>query len=165
MKRQLAMMMALYLPNLAVADCGDEAELLISCTFRDGAKTVTTCLSGETASYAFGPTDGPAELKLDRHVTRLDMQPWGGFGRWISEGFTFANGEYRYHLRYTIDKLNEDHVIEGDLWVGNGEKRLAEMICDTGSVKTSGYPLPLFDAKIAAGQTWDHEELIWRDTK
>lgn len=165
MKRQLALIIAMSAPEVASADCGEGGELLISCTFREGAKTVTTCLKDDLASYTFGPTAGEPELTMERHVRDAAMKPWEGFGRWISEGFTFANGEYRYHLRYAIDKLSEDHIVEGDLWVGKGETRLAELICDPGSVETSGYPLPLYDAKIAKGQEWDHEELLWRDVE
>ncbi len=150
-------------PSALLAACPDGSELLISCTFQDGAKTVTTCLSGETASFAFGPTGGAPELSLTRHVRDVDMHPWNGFGRWIVEGFTFENAGHRYVLRYAIDKQTEDSELEGDLWVAHGDKKLAELICDVGSVQTSGYPLPLFDAKIRAGQKWDHEDLVWRD--
>ena len=152
-----------FVPSLAAAECEDGSELLISCSFNNGAKTAETCLSGDVATYRFGPTGGPTELEMSRHVRDVDMQPWSGFGRWISEGFTFANGEYRYHFRYAIDKLAEENWLEADLWIGRGETRLAELICDPDSIKTSGYPLPIFDAKVAAGQLWDHEELIWRD--
>lgn len=151
------------LPGLAAAKCAGESELLISCTFQEGAKTVTTCLSGDHATYAFGPTKGAPELSLKRHVRDVDMHPWHGFGRWIAEGLTFENGDYRYVLRYAIDRLTEDSVTEGDLWVGKDEVRLAELICDEGSVVTSGYPLPLFDAKVSAGQTWSHEDIEWTD--
>lgn len=151
----------IFAPSMLMANCRDGEELLISCTFQNGAKMVTTCLSGDQATYEFGPTGGVPELTLKRHVRNVDMHPWSGFGRWIAEGLTFANGDYRYVLRYAIDKLAEGSVIEGDLWVGKGEFRLAELICDEGSVLTSGYPLPLFDAKMNAGQTWSHEDIEW----
>lgn len=162
MKFKTMLVFAIFIPGMATADCPIASDLLISCTFRDGAKTVSTCLSGDQARYAYGPTDGEAELSLIRDVRYVDMQPWNGWGRWISEGFTFQNGDYRYTLRYAIDKLTEDHVIEGDLLVSKGDKTLVELICDAGSVKTSGYSLPLFDAKVAAGQVWDMDEFEWK---
>ncbi|MDG2341250.1 MAG: hypothetical protein P8L32_08650 [Paracoccaceae bacterium] len=165
MRFKIVVAIGLCMPGQAFADCPSGSELLISCTFRDGAKTVTTCLSDDQASYAYGPTGGAAELSLIRSVRDVDMQPWNGWGRWISEGFTFQNGAYSYTVRYAIDKLAEDTMIEGDLWVSKGESTLVELICDAGSVNTSGYPLPLFDAKTALGQNWNMDEFEWSDAE
>ena len=159
--RICAMFVLLLAPTSLIAGCGHEDALLISCTFNDGAKTVTTCMNDQAASYSFGPTGGKAELELTRDIVEVDMLPWQGFGRWISEAIVFENGAYKYALRYAIDKLAEEPTIEGDFWVGKGETRLAELICDPGSVETSGYPLPLYDAKIAAGQIYSFDDYEW----
>ena len=164
MKTPLIALLALFLPSMALAGCPAGTETLINCTFKNGTKSVTTCMNGDMATYSYGPTGGTPELQMTRHIRDIDMQPWHGFGRWIFEAFTFQNGDYNYTLRYAIDKLSEDQAIEGDLWVGKGEKQLAELICDAGSVDTSGYALPLYDAKIANGQSWDREEMIWTAT-
>jgi len=160
MKPHLALIIAVSLPSLAQAGCSEGSQVLINCTFYDGAKSVTTCLQGDSATYAFGPTGGQAELKMSRHVVDVGMDPWHGFGRWIAEGLTFDNDDYAYALRYGIDRLSEDQRLEADLWVTYGDQTLAHLVCDAGSIK-AGYPLPLFDAKIASGQTWDQEEMLW----
>lgn len=154
---------AMTLPKLAQADCANGAELLFACTFQSGAKTVTTCLSDDLVSYAFGPTGGTPELQMTRHVRDVDMQPWNGFGRWLAEGFALRNGDYAYTLRYGIDRLSEELVIEGDLAVSRGDTILADLMCDAGSVRTAGFPLPLYDAKLDAGQIWDGEEFMWKE--
>ena len=153
----------ILLPAPAMADCADDAELLFACTFNEGRKQVTTCLSGDVVSYAFGPVDAPPELGLVRHVTDVDMRPWNGFGRYINESFTLDNGGYGYTLRYAIDKFAPEGSsgVEGELWVEKGEDTLANLSCDPGSLKFSGYPLPLFKAKQAAGQLWNRETGLW----
>lgn len=148
------------LPTLAHAGCPQGADTLINCTFNNGAKAVTTCLQEGVATYAFGPTQGEAELTLTRHVTEVDMEPWHGFGRWIAEGFKFENGDYAYELRYAIDRLSEEPLLEADLWVSRGDQALAHLTCDPDSIDAA-YPLALFDAKVAHGQVWDREEMIW----
>ncbi|MDG1430056.1 MAG: hypothetical protein P8Q23_00680, partial [Paracoccaceae bacterium] len=105
MKTLLITLVALSLPSLAQAGCPTGSETLINCTFKKGSKSVTTCMDGNLATYSYGPTEGTPELQMTRNVTDIDMQPWHGFGRWISEGFTFQNGDYGYTLRYAIDKL------------------------------------------------------------
>lgn len=160
MKPHLAAIVALTVPTMAAAACPDGTEPLLNCTFQNGAKTVSTCLDGDQATYSFGPTGGMAELQMVQSVLAVDMDPWHGFGRWITEGFTFENGDYAYELRYGIDRLSEDGGLEADLRVSHKDQTLALLTCDAGSIET-GYPLPLFDAKVVNGQTWDREEMTW----
>lgn len=163
--RILLFITSLALPTAAMAQCPSDAEDLFACTFNNGAKSVTTCFADGAVSYAFGPTSGAVELELTRDVRDVDMYPWQGIGRWIAEEFTLGNGDYTYAMRYAIDRLSEDFVIEGDLIVRKGERVLATLTCDEGSVQTSGYPLPIYDAKVAAGQIWSNEDFEWKELK
>lgn len=164
MKKSLIAALCL-MPVPVLADCVDDAQLLFKCTFNDGEKQVTTCLSGDVVSYAFGPVGSMPELGLLRMVQDVDMRPWNGFGRYINESFTLENSGYSYTLRYAIDKFAEEgDGLEGELWVEKGEESLATLFCDPGSLKFSGYSLPLYEAKEAAGQTYDREAEIWRNS-
>lgn len=153
----------LCLPSLAWAACPEGAETLLSCTFREGARSVTTCLDGTRVRYAYGPTGAAPELALTRDIRLVDVRPWNGFGRYINESFTLENAGFRYTLRYAIDKFAETDGLEAELWVHEGETELALMTCDPGSVVFAGYPWPLFDVKQAAGQTWDRDTETWRE--
>lgn len=156
-------LLVLFVPATAFAACPDGSEQMISCTFKDGATTVTTCLAEEMALYSYGPTGRTPDLALIRNVRAVDMYPWQGIGRWIAEAITFENAGHSYTLRYAIDRLSEDFTIEGDLLVARGDETLATLSCDAGSVTTSGYPLPLYDAKVNAGQVWSNEDFEWKD--
>lgn len=165
MKRTLLAALVLAPLSAAADECVDDAELLFKCSFNDGKKQVTTCLLDNIASYAFGPVGSLPELGLIREVRDVDMRPWNGFGRYINESFTFENSGYSYTLRYSIDKFAEEgEGLEGELWVNKGEESLVDLICDPGSLKFSGYSLPLYEAKEAAGQVWDREAEVWRDS-
>lgn len=157
----LALLLLTPLP--AHADCGDSAELLFSCSFNGGSKQVTTCLADDIVSYAFGPVGAVPELAMVREVQDVDMRPWNGFGRYINESFTLTNGAYGYTLRYAIDKLAQEGAdgLDGELWVTKDMQEIATMQCDPGSLAFSGYPFPLYDAKLATGQIWDRETETW----
>ncbi len=149
------------LPAPAFA-CPDGAETLVSCTIDQGAKRLETCLMGNYASYAFGPADRGPDLHLARPVTQIEMTPWPGVGRAIWEDFTFYSGLIAYRVHYSFDRNDGDAAeLQGGVDVLQGETVLASLSCDVGSVLSSGYGLPLFDAKIAAGQNYSPETYLW----
>lgn len=156
---------AVLCPFPVLAACPDGSDKMLSCTFNDGAKTVTTCIADDMALYFYGPTGSAPDLAMIRNVRDVDMRPWNGVGRYLWEGFSFTRGEYAYELRYAIDRLTEGNPIEAGLTVYGSGGVLADLTCDPDGVDTVGYPLPLFDAKIAAGQEWVFEEEIWREAK
>lgn len=144
--------------------CPDGAVPLVSCPLQDGAKVLRTCLLGDHATYAFGKVGQTPDLHLARPVTDIAMTPWPGIGRYIWEDFTFSNGATSYRVFYGIDKMAEGGVqLTGGVAVEQGGKVLAELYCDLGKVTTSGYPLPLYEAKEAAGQVYSLEAQAWSD--
>jgi hypothetical protein len=144
--------------------CPDGATPLVSCPLQDGAKVLQTCLLGDHATYAFGKTDKTPALHLAQPVADIAMTPWPGIGRYIWEDFTFTNGATSYRVFYSIDKMAEgDAQMTGGVAVEQGDKVLAELYCDAGQVTTSGYPLPLFEAKEAAGQIYSLETQTWSE--
>ena len=163
LKRLIAV--AMFCPLPALAACPDGSTNMLSCTFNDGSKTVTTCIAEDMALYSYGPTGSAPDLAMIRNVRDVDMRPWNGIGRYLWESFSFYRGDYEYDLHYAIDRLTEGNPIEGGLRVLHKGEVLANLSCDADGIETAGYPLPLFDAKIAAGQEWVFGEDVWRDAK
>jgi len=129
--------------------CPDGSITLVSCTLKEGAKYLETCLMGDHATYAFGTAERRPDLALARHVDEVEMTPWPGVGREIWEDFTFHNGETSYRVHYSIDRFSEQgDGLSGGVTVLKGQEPLAQLECDAGSIN-AGYPLPLWDAKEA----------------
>ncbi|UWQ78344.1 hypothetical protein K3725_13605 [Leisingera sp. S132] len=148
--------------SAAVLACPEGAETMVSCTFKDGVKKLTTCLQGEQATYVFGTPGRQPELEMKRDVRDVDMTPWPGIGGSIWEEVIFTNADARYIVYYSISKdPGAQNPMEGGVVVEQSGKELAHLRCDAGSVD-SGYPLPLFDAKIAAGQEYSLETGAWQ---
>ncbi|UWQ27607.1 hypothetical protein K3555_13980 [Leisingera sp. M527] len=147
----------------AVHACPDGSTILVSCTFNGGASYLETCLMGDHATYAYGESDRKPELALARHVRDVDMTPWPGIGKSIWEAFTFENGGYSYTAHYAIKKdPGAESPMSGGIIVDKDGQQVASRQCDTGSVSASGYSLPLFEAKEAAGQIYSPETQSWR---
>lgn len=147
-----------------VAACPDDAEVLVSCSLKKGQKTLQTCLREETVSYAFGATGRKPDLELRRHVTEVDLAPWPGVGSSIWEEFSLENKGVRYLVHYGMERSAQggQSALYGGVTVEQNGKVLAQLDCDVGSVVSAGYPLPLFEAKEAAGQTYSHESHSWQ---
>ncbi|CUH85757.1 hypothetical protein [Thalassovita mediterranea] len=149
---------------IPVYACPEGATPLVSCPLQDGAKVLQTCLLGDHVTYAFGKAGETPDLHLARPVTDVAMTPWPGIGRYIWEDFTFTNGATSYRVFYGFDKMAEGAAqLTGGVAVEQGDKVLAELYCDAGQVITSGYPLPLFEAKEAAGQIYSLETQSWSE--
>lgn len=141
--------------------CGPGGTDLVSCTLKGGKKRLETCLNGDVAIYRYGPNGGAPELELARHVRDVHMTPWPGVSRTIWEEFGFANDGVVYMVHYAVERVPEAGPMTGGITVMRGEAILAELTCDAGSVLSSGYALPLFDAKEAAGQCWSYDTHSW----
>jgi hypothetical protein len=76
------------------AACLPPAEPFLSCTLRNGAKTLDVCIANDTLSYTYGPKSGPAELALTQSARDVDYEPWPGIGRTIWEnGVALGRGQ------------------------------------------------------------------------
>jgi len=133
---------------------------LFHCTLQEGAKTLDACLQGDVATYRFGPAAGAADLLLAQPVGQVDMRPWPGVGRWLSEAAVFTNDGYAYRVSYAVDRLSDKPEVTGAVEVLRGDAPLAELPCDPGSVSVADL-YPLFEAKEAAGQCWSRETQDW----
>lgn len=140
------------LPAIA---CPAGSETLVSCSLKGGSRVLTTCLQGDQVSYAFGRRGADADLALQRNVREVNMVPWPGIGRSIWEEFTFDNEDTSYTVYYSQERdPSAELPLTGGVIVDQGGKELAHLQCDPGSVQSSGYGLPLFEAKERAGQVY-----------
>lgn len=143
--------------------CPSASETLVSCSLKNGSRELTTCLQGDQVSYAFGRSGTAPDLALQRHVRDVNMVPWPGIGRSIWEEFTFENEGTSYTVYYSQEKdPGAEQPLSGGIIVEQGGKELAHLRCDRGSVQSSGYGLPLFDAKERAGQVYSLEAGNWQ---
>lgn len=148
------------MPALA---CPAGSETLVSCTLKGGSKELTTCLQGDQVSYAFGSRGGNADLELQRNVREVNMVPWPGVGSSIWEEFTFENKGTSYTVYYSQERDPvAEEPLSGGVIVEQGGKELAHLQCDPGSVQSSGYGLPLFEAKERAGQVYSLDVGSWQ---
>jgi hypothetical protein len=142
--------------------CPPDAETLVSCTLRKGTRQLETCLSERLVTYAFGRQGATPDLSLQRAVTEVEMQPWPGVGSAIWEAFALENKGVVYRIHYGVERAGSTEApAYGGVTVEQDGKELASFDCDVGSVQTSGYPLPLFEAKEAAGQSYNAETQSW----
>lgn len=147
--------------SAAMADCPSGAEPLLICDIANSTKHLETCLTADAVTYAFGVKWQPAELSLTRPIRDVDHTPWPGIGRWIWEEFALFNAGYAYRVSYSFERDPENLTIEGGLEVWKGDDVIASLECDPETVNFSGYPSPVFDAKLAAGQVWDIDTKRW----
>lgn len=146
-------------PHAAQEGCFGAGEPLFHC--RAGGKAVDICLQGEVVIYSYGPGGGAAELLLARRVEGVGMVPWNGIGRTLWEELTFYNGTYAYAAHYAVDRLAEGAPkVEAGVEVREGERRIARVTCDAGSVTRFDF-YPVYEAKEAAGQCWSRERFEW----
>ena len=120
-------------------------------------------MQGDQVSYAFGRSEAAPDLSLQRHVREVNMVPWPGVGGSIWEEFTFENKGTHYTVYYAQERdPSADVPLSGGVIVEQGGQELAHLRCDGGSVKISGYGLPLFEAKERAGQVYSLESGSWQ---
>ncbi|WP_299604589.1 hypothetical protein [uncultured Tateyamaria sp.] len=148
--RGLSVALALALtPGLAAAQCGS-LDVVLNCQI--GSKTLTVCVGEGQASYAFGPAGSP-ELSLTRPLGQVQATPWPGVSRSIWEDITFENVGTRYTAWISVDRMAEDLPTRGGVIVAQGEQKLADLDCKTGTAEVGVFAIA--DAMQAAGYCVD----------
>ncbi|WP_299772668.1 hypothetical protein [uncultured Tateyamaria sp.] len=148
--RGLSVALALVLtPGLAAAQCGG-LNVVLNCQI--GSKTLTVCVGEGQATYAFGPSGLP-ELSLTRPLGQVQATPWPGVGRSIWEDITFENVGTRYTAWISVDRMTEDFTTTGGVMVAQGEQKLADLDCKTGTAEVGVFAIA--DAMQAAGYCVD----------
>jgi len=103
-------------------------------------KVVTVCKDDQTASYRFGPPDGPAELQLRRPFgAGAEALPWPGIGRTIWEAVRLSNGDVTYEVYAGFDKFDAVQAPDedprfGGIRVEQDGTEIAHLHCAAGGV-------------------------------
>lgn len=132
---------------------GDEA---FSCAI--GKKTLEICYWKGMLTYRFGP-EGKPELTVNEPLETVAYTPWPGIGRAIWDSVAFKNEGVTYEVWSSFDRMDENAVLEGGVNVLQGDKTLATLTCDKGSVATALDAISGLKAGI--GQCWDYEGRTW----
>lgn len=145
-------------PTVAMARCGT-GETIMSCTAKKGAKAINVCLNDGEVSYAYGAPGKAPELTLAEHIATVNHTPWNGIGAMMWETAAFENNGYSYSVWMGVDRMSQEHPIEASVEVLKGNKTVATVSCDAGSV-TAGF-WALSDAKKALNLCWDLDQSVW----
>lgn len=148
-----ALLVALLAAPASAACQGDEA---FSC--RIGKKTLEVCSWKGALIYSYG-REGKPELTIAQPLETAAYTPWPGIGRAIWDRVAFQNEGTTYEVWTSFDKMDENAILEGGVNVMQGDKTLASLTCDKGSVAHSLDPI--MDLKSGIGQCWNPEAQAW----
>jgi hypothetical protein len=114
----------------------DNHKLLFSCATED-TKQILLYDSGATIDYRFGQVQYPLgqapqfASELDLKVPRAEVEnyQWSGFGRNMTYSVTVPNGNVRYRVFWSLDKLDKTHTPEGGVEVLKNGNLIATVNC------------------------------------
>ena len=140
----------------APAHAACPGDTVFSCPI--GKKTLDICHSNDLLTYQFG-AKGKPELIISEPLETVAYTPWLGIGRAIWDSVAFENEGVTYEVWSSFDKMDESAVLEGGINVMEGDKTLATLTCNKGSV---GMALDtISELKAGIGQCWDFETRAW----
>lgn len=140
----------------APAHAACQGETVFSCPI--GKKTLDICHAKGLLTYQFGRTGKP-ELIISEPLETVAYTPWPGIGRAIWDSVAFQNEGVTYEVWSSFDKMDENAVLEGGINVMEGDKTLATLTCDKGSVAYSIDAIS--ELKAGIGQCWNFGDREW----
>jgi len=156
----------ILLANGVEAACPQDQEAFTSCQIEGRGTEVFVCFDSQTVTYSYGPIGRPADLTLSSPLDRVDFEPWSGLGTAISETVTFFNQDYGYTVGggferpFSEAEMRHPQKHFGWVEVTESGERIARLGCIPETV-SYGFGGGLYDAKLAAGQTWDWDSKTW----
>lgn len=110
------------------ADCHAGETPLFFCNTVNN-KMIHLCDAGATINYRFGRPNAPPELALQvpRHLA--STWQWQGVGRWMSYSVVIPNGDTRYQVFFSVDRLSDEHPMEAGVDVEIGGKHIVRVEC------------------------------------
>lgn len=148
------------MPAVASAACFGPGQPLFQCSFKGGKTEVNLCIQNDIVTYMYGPKGRSPDLLLTQQSRDVYMRPWPGIGRYYWEEISLNNGAHRYGIDYSFDKMSDDEPVAATLTVSRGDKVLATLSCDPGSVQDASF-LALEQQKTKSGQCWNREAEYW----
>ncbi len=114
----------------------NERKQLFSCWTKD-TKQISLHDAGDTIEYRFGKIEYAleqqpkfvAELELKVPRAEVENYQWSGFGRNMLYSVTVPNGNVRYRVFWSLDKLDKTHTPEGGVEVIENGKSIATVNC------------------------------------
>ncbi|UWQ07076.1 hypothetical protein [Aliiroseovarius crassostreae] len=158
--------LGILLATDAMAGCPQGQEAFTSCRFDDRGTEVFVCFDDQVATYSYGPIGGPPDLFLSETIERVDFEPWSGVGTAIGESVTFYNHDYAYNVGGGFERPFSEEEMQlpqrrfGWVEVTESGVPAARFECTPETV-TYGFGGGLYDAKVAAGQSWDWDSKTW----
>ena len=127
----------LFFAGQATADqCRDYGTTAFSCIIEKNSKTVSVCVNNnKIMRYQYGATNAVPELELYANsLDNFDGFFNHGIGRYIWHEAIFPNAGYSYAVSVTVDKMDENHSMEGLVTVLKGDSPVAELKCNENSI-------------------------------
>jgi hypothetical protein len=123
---------AVMLPVAAQAACPSDSTIF-ACTTTNG-KFVEVCEAGKVIQYTFGRRGQTPELALSVPRDQASTFQWAGVGRYISYSVTIPNGNTRYQVFFSVDRLSETQEIEAGINVEFDGTHVATVDCKMDTV-------------------------------
>jgi len=116
--------------------CGDFGTTAFACMIEKNSKIVSVCVNNnKIMRYRYGAAYSAPELELYAStVDNFDGFYNHGVGRYLWHAATFSNAGYNYVVSFSVDRLDENHPIEGSIQVLKGDKSVATLKCGEQSI-------------------------------
>lgn len=122
---------ALAAPGLAQsapAACPAGQQTLFACTTTNG-KQVQVCDAGRTINYRFGRQGQPPEMALAVPRQQASTWQWPGIGRTTTYSVTVPNGDTRYTVYSSFDRLADELDFQYGINVEVRGRQVANLRC------------------------------------
>lgn len=129
----LFIFLALSLPSLLTAQTIDSGVPFFRCATQSN-KVVELLKEGDTIIYRFGQANSAPELELARPSREVSISIGTVSGNELSNSITFANGEYRYRIISSVNRIADTQTPRHGVMVMRNSSRLAYIACIPGSV-------------------------------
>jgi len=99
--------------------CSDFGATAFACMIEKNSKIVSVCVSNnKIMRYRYGASFSTPELELYASTAdNFDGFYNHGVGRYLWHAATFPNAGYSYVVSFSVDRLDENHPIEGSIQV------------------------------------------------
>ena len=111
-----------------MAVCEKGSKTVFSCLAAKG-KLIQVCDSGKTIDYSFGKPNATPEVVVRAPRSEASTFQWKGVGRYLSYSVEVPNGDTRYSVFWSADRLTDEHKIDAGVIVEVNKKLVATVKC------------------------------------
>jgi len=105
-----------------------EQETLFHCPTRNG-KQILLCDRGQILEYSFGNPQSKSELAFSVPKDLATTTQWQGVGRWMNYSVTVQNGDTKYTVFTSLDRLTDEHEFEAGVTAAVGNNEVVRILC------------------------------------